>query len=132
MDAAATAAIVPLSGDGIGHDILVGASGDAPDDVPVAAFNYVSPGYFETLQTPFLVGHDFDEHDRLGSPNVAIVNQAFVDKFAQGKNPLDSSSGAAIDEDVRAVSNYRGGQRHEVHRSAGEPRGYRVFATSAE
>lgn len=89
VDAAATAAIVPLSGDGIGHDILVGASGDAPDDVPVAAFNYVSPGYFETLQTPFLVGHDFDEHDRLGSPNVAIVNQAFADKFAQGKNPLD-------------------------------------------
>jgi predicted permease len=89
VDAAATAAIVPLSGDGIGHDILTGATGDAPEDVPVAAFNYVSPGYFETLQTPFLVGHDFDEHDRLGSPNVAIVNQAFVDKFAQGKNPLD-------------------------------------------
>ncbi len=89
VDAAATAAIVPLSGDGIGHDILVGASGDAPDDVPVAAFNYVSPGYFETMQTPFLVGHDFDEHDRLGAPNVAIVNQAFVAKFAQGKNPLD-------------------------------------------
>ncbi len=89
VDAAAAAAIVPLSGDGIGHDILAGATGDAPEDVPVAAFNYVSPGYFETLQTPFLVGHDFDEHDRVGSPNVAIVNQAFVDKFAQGKNPLE-------------------------------------------
>ncbi|MGB9465944.1 MAG: FtsX-like permease family protein, partial [Candidatus Acidiferrum sp.] len=89
VDAAATAAVVPLSGDGIGHDILVGATGDAPDDVPVAAFNYVSPGYFETLETPFLVGHDFDEHDRVGAPNVAIVNQAFVEKFAQGKNPLD-------------------------------------------
>jgi putative ABC transport system permease protein len=89
VDAAATAAIVPLSGDGIGHDILVGATGDPPDDVPVAAFNYVSPGYFDTLQTPFLVGHDFNEHDRLGAPNVAIVNQAFVEKFAQGKNPLE-------------------------------------------
>jgi ABC-type antimicrobial peptide transport system permease subunit len=41
------------------------------------------------LQTPFLVGHDFDEHDRLGEPNVAVVNEAFVEKFAQGKNPLD-------------------------------------------
>jgi predicted permease len=89
VDAAATAAVVPLSGDGIGHDILVGATGDAPDDVPIAAFNYVSPGYFETLQTPFLVGHDFDEHDRVGARNVAIVNQAFVEKFAPGKNPLD-------------------------------------------
>lgn len=89
VDAAATAAVVPLSGDGIGHDILVGATGDAPDDVPVAAFNYVSPGYFKTLQTPFLLGHDFDEHDRVGAPNVAIVNQAFVEKFVPGKNPLD-------------------------------------------
>lgn len=89
VDAAAQAAIVPLSGDGIGHDILAGATGEAPDDVPVAAFNYVSPGYFETMQTPFLVGHDFDEHDRLGSPNVAIVNETFVKKFAQGKNPLE-------------------------------------------
>ncbi len=89
VDAAATAAIVPLSGDGIGHDILVGATGDTPDDVPVAAFNYVSPGYFDTLQTPFLVGQDFNEHDRLGAANVAIVNQAFVEKFAQGKNPLE-------------------------------------------
>ena len=89
VDAAAQAAIVPLSGDGIGHDILVGASGDAPDDVPEAAFNYVSPGYFETLQTPLLMGRDFDEHDRLGAPNVAIVNEAFIKRFAQGMNPLD-------------------------------------------
>lgn len=89
VDAAAQAAIVQLSGDGIGHDILAGATGEAPDDVPVAAFNYVSPGYFETLQTPFLVGHDFGEHDRLGSPNVAIVNETFVKKFVQEKNPLE-------------------------------------------
>lgn len=89
VDAAAQAAIVQLSGDGIGHDILPGATGDAPDDAPVAAFNYVSPGYFETLKTPFLVGHDFDEHDRLGSPNVAIVNETFVKNFVHEKNPLD-------------------------------------------
>jgi len=89
VDAAATAAIVPLSGDGIGHDILAGETGNAESDVPTAAFNYVSPGYFETLQTPFLVGKDFDEHDRQGAPNVAIVNEAFVKKFAQNGNPLD-------------------------------------------
>ena len=88
VDAAAAAAIVPLSGDGIGHDILLGESGDAPDDVPAAGFNYVSSGYFDTMQTPLLMGRDFDEHDRLGAPNVAIVNEKFIQKFAQGKNPL--------------------------------------------
>lgn len=89
VDAAATAAIVPLSGDGIGHDILPGETGEPEGEAAVAAFNYVSTGYFATLQTPFLVGHDFDEHDRLGAPNVAIVNEVFIKKFGQGKNPLD-------------------------------------------
>ena len=89
VDAAATAAIVPLSGDGIGHDILPGETGEPEGEAAVAAFNHVSTGYFGTLQTPFLVGHDFDEHDRLGAPNVAIVNEAFLQKFGQGKNPLD-------------------------------------------
>jgi predicted permease len=89
VDAAATAAIVPLSGDGIGHDILLGDTGEPQGEAPNAAFNYVSPGYFNTMQTPFLVGHDFDEHDRMGAPNVAIVNETFVQKYAQGKNPLE-------------------------------------------
>jgi len=88
VEAAATAAIVPLSGDGIGHDVLMGDTGEPEGEAPVAAFNYVSPGFFETLQTAFLAGHDFDEHDRTGAPNVAIVSEAFVKKFAFGKNPL--------------------------------------------
>jgi putative ABC transport system permease protein len=89
VDAAATAAVVPLSGDGIGHDILLGESAEPEGDAPVAAFNYVSSGYFETLQTPLLFGRDFDEHDKLGAPNVAIVNEAFLKKYGQGKNAAE-------------------------------------------
>ena len=88
VDAAAMAAVVPLSGDGIGHDILVGDTPVSDDDVPAAGFNYVTPGYFETLQTRLLAGRDFDEHDRAGSPYVAIVNETFAKKFARGANPV--------------------------------------------
>ena len=88
VDAAATAAIVPLSGDGMAHDVLMGDTGEPEGDTPVAAFNYVSPDFFETLQTPFLAGRDFDEHDRAGAPNVAIVNESFIKKLAVGKDPL--------------------------------------------
>ncbi|HEY2548707.1 MAG TPA: ABC transporter permease [Candidatus Acidoferrum sp.] len=89
VDAAAIAAIVPLSGDGIGHDILPGETGEPESEAPVAAFNYVSRGFFDTLQTPFLMGRDFDEHDRMGAPNVAVVNEAFVKRYARGKNPVE-------------------------------------------
>jgi putative ABC transport system permease protein len=89
VDAAALAAIVPLGGDGIGHDVLMGDTEEPAGDAPVAAFNYVSPGFFETLQTSILVGRDFDDHDRAGAPNVAIVNETFLKKFAKGdQNPL--------------------------------------------
>lgn len=90
VDAAAVAAIVPLSGDGIGHDILMGDTGEPEGEAPAAAFNYVSPGFFDTMQTPLLVGRDFDERDRMGAPKVAVVNEAFVRKFAGGKNPLET------------------------------------------
>jgi len=88
MDAAAIAEIVPLSGNGINHDILLGESGEPEADAPVATFNRVSPGFFETLQTRLLSGRDFDEHDAAKAPNVAIVNETFAKKFAKGANPV--------------------------------------------
>jgi putative ABC transport system permease protein len=88
VDGAAMAAVVPLSGDGIGHDILIGETPPSDEDVPAAAFNYVTSGYFDTLQTRLLAGRDFDEHDTAGSPNVAIVNETFARKFAKGGNPV--------------------------------------------
>jgi putative ABC transport system permease protein len=45
---------------------------------------YVSPGYFATLEIPFIAGRDFNDKDMPTSPKVAIANQAFVKKFLQG------------------------------------------------
>jgi putative ABC transport system permease protein len=36
---------------------------------------HVDEHYFRALDIPVLLGRDFDQHDRLGSPPVAIVNQ---------------------------------------------------------
>ena len=88
VDAAAIAEIIPLSGNGIGHDILMGVSSPPKTENPVAAFNRVSPGFFETMQTPMIAGRDFDEHDVAGSPLVAIVNEAFARKIAETGNPI--------------------------------------------
>jgi putative ABC transport system permease protein len=88
VNVASIARIVPLSGDGINHDILMGDSGEPEGEPPVATFNVISPGFFATLQTQLLGGRDFDDHDTLASPNVAIVNEAFAKKFAKSANPL--------------------------------------------
>jgi hypothetical protein len=47
-------------------------------DWQLAWFNRVGPGYFRTLETPLLAGRDFDRGDRIGAPEVAIVNQEFA------------------------------------------------------
>ena len=88
VDSAATAEIVPLSGNGVGHDILMGVSRPAEEENPVAAFNQVSPGFFQAMQTPMIAGRDFDLHDVAGSPLVAIVNETFARTIAKSENPI--------------------------------------------
>jgi putative ABC transport system permease protein len=73
--AAATTAIVPLSGDGWNEFI----------DIPGTAvqrklvdFTQVSSGYFNTLHVPLLAGRDFDANDSVNAPPSAIVNEAFA------------------------------------------------------
>jgi len=62
----------------------------------------VSPGYFRTIGTPVLSGRDFDDHDTANSIKVAVVNQAFAEKFFKGQNPL--------------------GKRFQIHEPPGKPR----------
>jgi predicted permease len=55
---------------------------------PQADFAPVTPGYFHTMQTPLLEGRDFTDADGIDSAKVMIVNQAFVQKFLRGEQPL--------------------------------------------
>ena len=51
-------------------------------------FNRAGAGYFRTMGIGFVSGRDFDEHDTLNAPRVAIVNEQFANKIFQGKNPI--------------------------------------------
>jgi predicted permease len=64
----------------------------APKGQPVpqgdnAVFIAAGPNYFATLRTPLMAGREFDDRDR-GSPNVAIVNQAFAASHFPGRSAL--------------------------------------------
>jgi predicted permease len=58
-------------------------TGKSPDHL--SWFNSVSPGYFRTLRTRLLQGRDFTDDDVRGSTRVAIVNQAFANRFLRGQ-----------------------------------------------
>jgi predicted permease len=50
--------------------------------------NVITPDWFATYGTRVVAGRDFDDHDRLSAPPVAIVNQAFVRRFLRDGSPI--------------------------------------------
>ncbi len=56
--------------------------------LPFLWLNATTPGWFETMGTPLRSGRDFDADDRIGSPRVAIVNEAFVRHYLRGRPAL--------------------------------------------
>ena len=60
-----------------------------------AVFIAAGPGFFATMQTPLISGRDFDERDQ-GSPNVAIVNQAFAARYYPSRNPVGQYLSATV------------------------------------
>jgi putative ABC transport system permease protein len=79
--AAAVAMRSPVNGSSSNDDII-GENGTDTKDA--SWLDYISPGYFQTMETPILSGRDFNANDSATSPKVAIVNQAFVKKFLNG------------------------------------------------
>jgi macrolide transport system ATP-binding/permease protein len=63
----------------------VSVSGAEPQDSSILT---VGAGFFTTMQIPLLMGREIDERDRLGSPMVAVVNEAFARRGFGGRNPL--------------------------------------------
>jgi putative ABC transport system permease protein len=65
--------------------------GDAPDpeDRPsLASWKSVTPGYLETLGAKLVRGRYFTDRDREGATKVVIVNDAFVNAYLGGRDPI--------------------------------------------
>ncbi|HEX8143815.1 MAG TPA: ABC transporter permease [Pyrinomonadaceae bacterium] len=51
--------------------------------------NYVTPKYFDTMQTPLVLGRDFTDRDTVDAPPVVIVNQEFARRlYGSAENAL--------------------------------------------
>ncbi|MPY90202.1 MAG: FtsX-like permease family protein [Luteitalea sp.] len=49
---------------------------------------FVSPGYFETMNIPLLLGRDIDQRDVSAEQDVMIVNETFAKHYFEGENPV--------------------------------------------
>jgi predicted permease len=63
-----------------------------PGEEPYLTTNvsYVSDSFFETLGIPLLRGRTFDDREAAGTQVAAVVNQAFVDRYLEGRDALGS------------------------------------------
>jgi predicted permease len=82
VESAATSTHVPLDGSSWSLGVRAGSTEGS------SKFDWVSPGYFRTLQIPFVAGRDFTDRDTLHAPPVLIVNETLVRLFLGSGNPL--------------------------------------------
>jgi predicted permease len=82
-----------LSGSNWGSSVNVQGFEAGPDTDVHSHFNQIGPGYFRTLGIPLVSGREFTRADNLGSPKVAIINEAFAKKFKLGRDALGKRIG---------------------------------------
>ena len=64
-----------------------------PEAKGLAGFVKANADYFDSVGTKVVMGRGIDVRDTADAPAVAVVNQAFVHKFLDGKNPIGQHIG---------------------------------------
>ncbi|MFL5456236.1 MAG: FtsX-like permease family protein, partial [Myxococcales bacterium] len=59
--------------------------GESP---PWGDIRIVTPGYLETLRVPLLQGRTFEESDRQGAREVAVIDEELARRFFPGRDPI--------------------------------------------
>jgi predicted permease len=87
VESAALAANHPLDTGYTQSFLVVGREAEAATwpEMPV---RHVTPGYFDTLRVPLVRGRLLDGSDTAASHPVVVVNQATVDRFFPGQDPV--------------------------------------------
>ena len=71
-----------------GHGVDAEGYQRRPGENPTYEYAIVAPRYFTTLRIPLIDGRDFTDRDDADAPRVAIINEAFAQRFWPGQNPI--------------------------------------------
>lgn len=103
VQAVSLVVFAPFSGNAMTMGVEVpGFAAKNPDELHVI-FNTISPGYFNTLNQPRLLGRDFSENDTQKTQKVAIVNEKFVQHYFAGRSPLGQHIKSEEKTDIEIV-----------------------------
>lgn len=90
VQSAALVTILPLGG--ISTVMTFARTGEEADEKGwTVPFRSISPEYFRVMRIPVLMGRPFNESDREGAPQVAIINEALARRMWPGENPIGKS-----------------------------------------
>ena len=94
--AAGAATALPLD---LGWRLPFELDGDVPlraEDRKIAQFHTVSDGYFESMRATIVAGRSFSQFDTADAMPVVVVNEAFVQRYLDGRPALGRGITAAI------------------------------------
>jgi predicted permease len=84
----------PMTGDSWNNGVRIqGRPEPGPKEDTSAGFVRVVPGFFETIGAKMVMGRAFTEDDTAATPNVAVVNEAFVQRYFKNQNPIGQHFG---------------------------------------
>jgi predicted permease len=89
VESSSIAAFGPLSYSPVLAQLQIEGSASPPgQSTPAVFYNFVSPGFFETLRIPILQGRSFAESDGPRAPSVAIISQNMAARYWAGRDPI--------------------------------------------
>lgn len=88
VEAATLSDGLPAAGNGSVPVQIEGKTYTDASDSPLAREGIVTPGYFDTFQTPLIAGREFSPGDDATHPPVAIVNESFARAHFAATNPV--------------------------------------------
>ena len=90
-----------LGGNNYGNGVSVEGFASGPDTDTGSRYDEVSAGFFQTMGIPLLSGREFTRADVIGGRKVAIVNEAFANKFKLGKDAVGKLMARGVGDGVK-------------------------------
>jgi putative ABC transport system permease protein len=89
VDSAGAVSLLPLAGSNETWGIFIeGRPAPPPGEINEVNYRVIVPGYFQTLGISLVEGRGISDDDVAAAPRVILLNQAAVDRFFPGQDPV--------------------------------------------